>query len=123
MSANCPISKPRDMHSSTMPKDNSLFYRIRRGIQPLLDLVRLLPELLQWTWIIRCVGPTGSPKSIVLRAKVITGGAPYLSHGRSWLLMQRKVASGNGICTVNDEDFPGPALGEGKKAKNGLGNR
>ena len=66
----------------TFPKDNSLFYRVSRGIQPLLDFVRLLPELFQWTRIIRCVCPARSPKSIVLRTEVITRRAPYLSHGR-----------------------------------------
>ena len=63
------------------PENNSLFYRIRRGIQPVLNLVRLFPKLFQWAWIIRCICPARSPKSIVLRAKVITRRAPYLSHG------------------------------------------
>ena len=80
----------------TLSKDNSLFYRVRRGIQPLLDLVRLLPELFQRTWIIRCVCPARSSKPVILRTEIITRRAPYLSHGRcsaqlsSAQLMQRK---------------------------------
>lgn len=62
-------------------KGNSLFDRVGGGVQPLLDLVGLLPELFQWTWIIRCVCPARSPESIVLRTEVITRRAPYLSHG------------------------------------------
>lgn len=69
------------------PEQNSLFYRIRRSIQPVLNLVRLFPELFQWAWIIRCICPARSPKSIVLRAKVITRRAPYLSHGHCSSLM------------------------------------
>ena len=66
----------------TLRQDHSLFYRVRGGIQPLLDLVRLLPQLFQWTWIIGCVCPARSAKSVVLRTEVITRRAPYLRHGR-----------------------------------------
>lgn len=79
----------------TFPKDNSLFYRVRRGIQPLLDLVCLLPELFQWTWVIRCVCSARAPKSIVLRTEIITRRAPYLSHGRwscKWKLLLANVS-------------------------------
>ena len=80
-------------------QDNSLFYRVRRGIQPFLDLVRLLPELFEWTWIICCVCPARSPKSIVLRTEVIARRAPYLSHGRC--SCEGKGATGKYVSTVD----------------------
>ena len=98
---NVPFFNPGYMHSPTSPNNDSLFYRIRRGIQPFLDLVRLLPELFQWTWVIRCIGPARTPESIVLGTEVITRRAPYLSHGRCSMLIQRKVVDNKCISTVS----------------------
>ncbi len=84
----------------TFPQDYSLFYRVRGSIQPLLDLVCLLPELFQWTWVIRCVCSARSPKSIVLRTEVITRRAPYLSHGRCSCKGKLLLANVSGVLTA-----------------------
>ena len=97
-------------------KDNSLFYRIRRGIQPILDFVCLLSELLQWTGIIGCICPARSSESIILRPEVVTRRAPYLSHGCCSLLIQRKITGDRCADIVKGRHFLRLALGKMKKS-------
>ena len=88
----------------TFPQDNSLFYGVRGSIQPLLDLVCLLPELFQWTWVIGCVCSARSAESIVLRTEVITRRAPYLSHGRCSCKERWLLANVSGVSRVGTWD-------------------
>ena len=85
-------------HLGRHSQGNSLFYGVSRGIQPFFDLVRLLPELFEWTWIICCVCPARSAEPIVLRTEVIARRAPYLSHGRC--SCKGKDATGDWVSVV-----------------------
>jgi hypothetical protein len=55
--------------------------RIRHGVQHVLYLARLRPQLVQRTRVVPRVIGSPSIAERALIAKVVTGGATYLRHG------------------------------------------
>lgn len=58
----------------------SRFQRLPHGVQPVFDLARLFPDLVQRTGIARGIG-TSLRAKLVVQAQVVACGSSYLGHG------------------------------------------
>lgn len=64
-----------------VPRRDSRLDGVGHGVQEVLNLVRLRPQLVQRTWVVPCIISSPSIAEWALVAKMVACGSTYLRHG------------------------------------------
>jgi hypothetical protein len=75
------VVTPRRCRTPTACARDSRLDGLGHGVQEILNLARLRPQLVQRTRVIACIVGSSSVAERALVAKVVAGSAAYLRHG------------------------------------------